>query len=270
MPITPIFNPEKAERPMRVAAFMSGSGTNITKMIELEKELEAREATSPFQVIFIFSDRSDGVCAGEKIACENGLPYFSYDIRTFHRVRSLKRSVKTPTGLAARKEYDRVAEGLVAAFDIDVIALGGYMSYTTLNRCVNVHPADLSIRLPDGGRKYVGDNAVGDAIYAGETILRASTLWTDQGVDTGPLLMVSEPLFVELPEPLEKLTRDTEKFLEIVDEHQERLKAVGDWKIFPLSIEMISRGRFAVDEKNQVYVDGDPVPHGYKEKSVAF
>jgi folate-dependent phosphoribosylglycinamide formyltransferase PurN len=226
---------------------MSGSGTNITKLIEREKELEAKEATSPFQVIFIFSDRSDGVCAGEKIACENSLPYFSHDIRAFHRVRSLKRS------------------GLVETFDIDVIALGGYMSYITLNRCVNVHPADLSICLSDGRRKYVGDNAVRDAIHAGETMLRASTLWTDEGVDTGPLLMVSKPLFVELSEPLERLTKDKEKFLEIVDEHQERLKAVGDWEIFPLSIEMISRGRFALDEKNNVYVDGEPVPEGYRE-----
>ncbi len=96
-------------------------------------------------------------------------------------------------------------------------------------------------------------------------MLRASTLWTDEGVDTGPLLMVSKPLFVELSEPLERLTKDKEKFLEIVDEHQERLKAVGDWEIFPLSIEMISRGRFALDEKNNVYVDGEPVPEGYRE-----
>ena len=113
MPITPIFNPEKAGRPMRVAAFMSGSGTNITKLIEREKELEAREATSPFQVIFIFSDRSDGICAGEKIACEYALPRFSTKCIYFNRVRSLKRSVKTTEGLAARKEYDRVAKGLV-------------------------------------------------------------------------------------------------------------------------------------------------------------
>jgi folate-dependent phosphoribosylglycinamide formyltransferase PurN len=267
MTLTPIFNPRKAGRPMRVAAFMSGSGTNIIKLIEREKALEARETTSPFHVVFIFSDRSDGGCAGEKIAYENGLPYFSYDIRTFHRIRSLKRSVRTPEGLAARKEYDGVAKGLVAAFDVDVIALGGYMSYITLNRCVNVHPADLSIYLPDGRRKYVGDHAVRDALSAGESMIRASTLWTDEGVDTGPLLMVSGPLSVELPEPLETLTSDKEKFLKIVDDHQERLKTVGDWKIFPLSIEMISRGRFALDEKNRVYVDGEPVPDGYQEKA---
>ena len=264
MPIIPIYDPEKTERPMRVAAFMSGSGTNIIKLIELEKRLNANEGASPFEITFIFSDRSDGDCAGEKIALDNGLPYFSYDTRAFHRLRSLKRTVQTPEGLAARKEYDRVAKKLVEAFEIDVVALGGYMSYITLNRCINVHPADLSIRLPDGQRKYVGDNAVRDAIASGETTLRASTLWTDEGVDTGPLLMVSDPLPVELPEPLETLTKNNKRYLEVVGEHQERLKEVGDWKIFPRTVEMIARGRFALDEEGRVYVDGQPVPEGYR------
>ena len=266
MPVTPIFDPEKSGRPMRVASFMSGSGTNIMKLLEREKALTAKEGTSPFEVSFIFSDRSDGKCVGEKIALDNGLPYFSYDIRAFHRLRSLKRTALTPEGQAARKEYDRIAETLINAFEIDAIALGGYMSYITLNRCVNVHPADLSICSSDGARKYVGDNAVYDAILAGEKSIRASTLWTDEGVDTGPLLMVSDPLSVKLPEALEELVKDKQNFLNIVDEHQERLKEAGDWKIFPLTIEMIARGRFALDNDNRVYVDGQHVPEGFREQ----
>lgn len=264
MPITPIFDPKLSERPMRVAAFMSGSGSNIMKLIEREKELKAAEGTSPFEVVFIFSDRSDGKCAGEKIALDNGLPYFSYDIRAFHRFRSLKRSVLAPEGMAARKAYDGMAKKLVQAFKVDVIALGGYMSYITLNRCVNVHPADLSISSPDGKRTYVGDNAVYDAILAGEASIRSSTLWTDEGVDSGPLLMVSDPLKIELPDAVDSLKKNREKFLEVVDEHQERLKEIGDWKIFPLSIEMIARGRFALDEDNRVFVDGQHVPEGFR------
>jgi len=265
MPIKPIYDPGKNEGPMRVAAFMSGSGTNIVKLIERRDILRAQEGTSPFDIIFLFSDRSDGACAGEKIALENGLPYFSYDTRVFHRLRSIKRTVRTPEGLAARKKYDgRVAGKLIEAFRIDVIALGGYMSYTTLNRCVNVHPADLSICLPDGRRKYTGDNAVRDAIASGETRLRSSTLWTDEGVDTGPLLMVSDPVPVELPEPLESLKKDTGRFLKVVERHQEKLKEMGDWVIFPRTVEMIARGRFALDKDNRVYVDGKPVPEGYR------
>jgi folate-dependent phosphoribosylglycinamide formyltransferase PurN len=265
MAIEPLFKPEKMSRPMRVAAFMSGSGTNIRRLLEHQKRLKAGKGSAPFEVVFIFSDRSDGACAGEKIALDNGLPYFSYDIRAFHRQREIKRTAITPEGLAARKEYDGVARRLLEAFEIDVIALGGYMSYITLNRCVNVHPADLSVLQPDGRRKFVGDDAVYDAIVAGEKTLRASTLWTDEGVDTGPLLMVSDPLPVELPEPLEVLLEDKNRLREVADAHQERLKEVGDWKIFPRTVELIAEGRFALDENNRVHVNGKPVPDGYRD-----
>jgi folate-dependent phosphoribosylglycinamide formyltransferase PurN len=265
METKPIFDPKTRGLPMRVAAFMSGSGTNIIKLIQREKELRKETGSSPFHIVFIFSDRSDGKCRGEEIACENGIPYFSYDIRTFYRLRGLKKSIADPQGLSVRKEFDSQAARLIKAFDIHIIALGGYMSYITLDGCINVHPADLSIRTPDGMRKYVGDHAVLDAIAAGETALRSSTLFTDKGVDTGPLLMVSQPLPVQLPEPLEQLLEDRNKLLKIAQEHQERLKEIGDWKIFPSTIEMIARGLFGMDRQNRVYVDGTPVPDGYRE-----
>ncbi|MBN1850163.1 MAG: formyl transferase [Deltaproteobacteria bacterium] len=265
MPVTPIFNPQEKQRSMRVAAFMSGSGTNIIKLLEKQKRLIKEKGQSPFEVIFVFSDRSDGKCQGEKIAYENGLPYFSYDIRVFHHKKGLKRTALTQEGLSARKAFDIVAQRLINAFDIDVVALGGYMSYTTIDRCVNVHPADLSILDQVGKRVYVGDHAVLDAIIAGEKTLRSSTLWTDKGVDTGPLLMVSDPLKVELPRILEELRKDKEALIRIADEHQEKLKKIGDWKIFPQTITMIAEGRFALDENQQVYVDGKPVINGFRE-----
>lgn len=261
----PFYNPEKKKGPMKVAAFMSGSGSNIKMLLKRERELIQAKGRSPFHVEFIFSDRSDGECKGERIALENGLPFFSYDIRRFHTMRGLDRTVHTASGLEARKEYDRVAANLVAAFDIDLIALGGYMSVTTLKGCVNVHPADLSILTPDGKRRYTGDHAVADAILAGERSLRASTLWTDQGVDTGPLLMVSGPVEVKLAEPIDALKKNGALLKQVVESHQEELKQKGDWIIFPRTIEMIAEGRFGLDEMNRVYVDERPVPDGYRD-----
>jgi folate-dependent phosphoribosylglycinamide formyltransferase PurN len=263
MKILPIYDPEKKGRPMRVAAFMSGTGSNIIRLIEHEKKLHREAGGSPFEVVFIFSDRSDGSCQGEKIARENGIPYFSFDIRVYHRMRGLKRTVSTAQGLSARKDYDRVAGSLTEAFDIDVKALGGYMSFITLDRCINVHPGDLSLLDSSGKRKYVGDNAVLDAISAGESVLRSSTIWTDQGVDTGPLLMISQPLKVELPEPIEDLLKQGERLVRAAKEHQNRLKKMGDWIIFPLTVEMIARGRFSMDDKKCLYVDGKPMPRGF-------
>jgi folate-dependent phosphoribosylglycinamide formyltransferase PurN len=264
MKITAIFDPRASNRPMRVAAFMSGSGTNVIRLLERERELENEPSGSPYKVIFIFSDRSDGVSAGEKLALDAGIPYFSYDIRRFYSLRGINRSCLTPEGMTARREFDSVASRLIKAFDIDIIALGGYMSYLTLKRCVNVHPADLSLLAPDGKRKYIGDHAVADAIANGEASLRASTIWTDAGVDTGPLLMVSNSLKVELPGPLPDILRDQLTFQKVVDEHQRRLKKIGDWEIFPLTVEMIARGRFSLDENYNVYVDGHPVSKGYR------
>ena len=83
-------------------------------------------------------------------------------------------------------------------------------------------------------------------------------------MDTGPLLMVSDPVTVELPEPLESLVADKEKLLKVAEEHQQKLKEVGDWAIFPETLEMIAQGRFALDEKNRVHVDGQPAPKGYR------
>ena len=267
MKIIPIFKPERNGRPMRVAAFMSGTGTNIVKLLELGKKLKIKEGVSPFEVVFVFSDRSDGSCQGERIAYENNIPYFSYDIRAFYRGRKAKRTVSSPEGLSLRREFDSVAAKLIKAFEIDLNVLGGYMSYITLDRCINVHPADLSILTPEGKRRFVGDHAVLDALLAGERSLCSSTIWTDRGVDTGPLLMVSNPLKVQITESLESLTRDRKRLMKIVEEYQERLKREGDWKIFPRTIEMIARGRFAFDEDKRLYVDGNPVPDGYRENA---
>jgi folate-dependent phosphoribosylglycinamide formyltransferase PurN len=251
---------------MRVAAFLSGSGSNVRRLIERWKQLEFEEGTPPFEVVVLFSDRADGSCAGESIAVEHCLPYVSYDIRAFHRSRGLKRSIKKPEGMAARREFDKVPSLVIKAFDVDVVALGGYMSYTTIPGCVNVHPADLSIKDNTGRRKYVGDHAVRDAVLAGETELRSSTLWTDKGVDTGPILMVSKPIPVKLPIPLPELIKDNARFEKTIDGLQENLKKDGDWKIFPGTIEMIARGRFSLDAGGMMYVDGSPAPDGLRER----
>lgn len=250
------FSPAAAGRPMRVAAFMSGSGTNIRRLLE--------RGSPHYEIAFIFSDRADGHCQGEKIALEYGLPYFSHDIRRYHELRGLPRSALTPAGRSARRAYDEVSRRLVRSFGVDLIALGGYMSYLTLRRGVNVHPADLSLSDAHGRRRFVGDDAVKDAIAAGQKELRASTLWIDRGVDTGPLLMVSDPLAVDLPGPLEEIVEDGRRLRAVADLHQERLKERGDWVIFPLTIELMAQGRLTINAQGVAELDGVARPGGVR------
>jgi folate-dependent phosphoribosylglycinamide formyltransferase PurN len=145
-----------------------------------------------------------------------------------------------------------------------MLALGGYMSFLTLKRGVNVHPADLSVTGAKGRRRFVGDDAVLDAIAAGQKELRSSTLWIDQGVDSGPLLLVSDPLPVDLPAPLEELLEDSARLRRVADEHQEALKQRGDWVIFPLTVELMALGRLTVNARGLAELDGREYPAGVR------
>ena len=261
---------QKGDAPMRVACFVSGSGTNARRIIERSLEEDSR-----YEVSLIFTDvRDDRLrrsgekrCRAKDIADEYGISYACEDIRDYYKEKGVKR-----TDLSLRPEFDRLVVEKLAPYGIDIIALAGYMSITTWplleayeGRMVNVHPADLSI-MEGNERKYVGIHVVRDAILAGERELRASTHVVREKVDHGEVLVVSEPVPVRLPGGVvvEELVRDKKLLGVIVDDHQERLKERGDWVIFPLTIQMIAEGRFALDGEGSVYVDGAPAPQGYR------
>jgi folate-dependent phosphoribosylglycinamide formyltransferase PurN len=267
---TPIFFPEDG-RSMRVACFVSGSGTNARKIIE-----GSHEDNSGYKVVLIFSDvrddrkRRDGskMCRAKEIADEYSIAYECVDIRDFYRERGVKR-----TGdLTLRPKFDLLILEVIGPHDIDVIALAGYMSVTTApllkaysGRILNVHPADLS--LMDGDeRRYVGIHVVQDAILDGETELRASTHIAREKVDHGEVLVISEPVPVELPEgvTLEALKEDKKIRSEVIGNHQDRLKRQGDWVLYPLTLKMIASGRFALAGEGDLYLDDVKAPYGLR------
>jgi folate-dependent phosphoribosylglycinamide formyltransferase PurN len=266
---TPIYTPREGER-MRVACFMSGSGTNTRKIIE-----HSLPPRSGYEVSLIFTDvrddrmKRDGGkrCRARDIAEEHGIAYECVDIRDFYRSRGVKR-----TDLSLRPEFDRIVVERIEPHGIDVIANAGYMSIMTepileryAGRIYNVHPADLSIMEGDE-KKYVGIHVVRDAILAGETEIRASTHVVREKVDHGEILVISEPVSVKLPEgvTLDALGQDRKLLAKVVSEHQDTLKERGDWVVYPLTLQMIAEGRFALDGKGKVYLDGEAVHHGLR------
>jgi folate-dependent phosphoribosylglycinamide formyltransferase PurN len=126
---------------------------------------------------------------------------------------------------------------------------------------VNVHPADLSIT-SNGKRKYTGDHAVRDAILSGERQLRSTTHIVEPEVDNGRILIISYQSEVNLPEgfdPNNKIQVDL-----VSSQNQNRLKEIGDWNIFPLTIELLSKGAFVQDEQGNLYCDNHPIPQGVR------
>lgn len=256
---------------MRIACFVSGSGTNARRIIERSLEPDCR-----YEVVLIFTDvrddrfKRDGGkrCRAWDICEEYSLAYRCEDIRDFYRSKGRK----SRRDLSLRPEFDARVVEKIAPYKIDLIALAGYMSITTHplleaydGRMVNVHPADLSI-MEGGKRKYVGIHVVKDAILAGEEGLRSSTHIVREKVDQGEILIISETLPVELPPgvDLKDLREDKELLERVVEDHQDRLKERGDWIIYPLTLQMIAEGRFSLDGRENVYFDGERLHNGLR------
>lgn len=255
---------------MRVACFMSGSGTNVLKILENQNR---KGDDCPYKVVLIFTDvfdPSNQRCKAQSISAQYQIPYEHNDMREFYR----RHGLESKKDLTLRPEYDQTTLKMIEKYDIDLVALCGYMSIVTHplldrfeDRIVNVHPADLSVRDGDK-RKYTGLNAVRDAILAGEKKLYSTTHIVREKVDYGEILMRSQPIDVNLPDSvtLEDLHKPENAALtkRIAAEHQERLKEKGDWVIYPKTLEMIGEGRYAVNGQGNVYVDGILMPNGFR------
>lgn len=266
MACTPIFDPAVG-RKMQVALFISGSGTNGVKIIE-----KSLEKNSNFEVSLIFSDIRDSrvrksgkkFTKAKEIADKYGISYECVDIRDFYNERGVKR-----TDLSLRPDFDKLVLEEIKGYELDLVINAGYMSIMTpvvvdhfAGKIVNVHPADLTVMDGDH-RKYVGIHVVEQAILEGDSSLRATTHIVREVVDGGEILVLSEPVPVELDVSLDELREDKKLRKTVVSEHQTRLKEKGDWVIFPMTIQMIAEGRFGISEDG-VCLDGKLAPNGYQ------
>ena len=202
---------------MKVACFLSGSGTNATKIIE-----RSLKPDSAYEVVLLFTDRRKSNV--RKISEKFGIPYECEDIKEFFKERNWR-------DLSLRPEYDQVVLRKIRPYRIDLIACAGYMSIISHpilqafgDKIINIHPSDLSLE-ENGSRKFVGVNAVRDAILAGEKELRTTVHVVRKNFDQGEILGISDPVFVNTG---------------TVEEHQLRLKQQCDWIIYPKIIQDIA------------------------------
>ncbi len=257
-----LYEPEKGI--MQIAGLMSGSGSNLRKIIEHEKTIESQEGKASYKVVVIFSENPSS--NAKKIAAEYGIPFVVRDLNAYYQERG-----KPRRDLTLRAEFDAETIEMLKPFNVAAAAYAGYMSIATpplINAFlgVNVHPADLTV-MNGNNRKYTGSHAVREAILAGEKQLRATTHLIEQEVDYGRILMVSSPLEVSLEEfnftSLTSLT-SKEQAERIVNTHQNRLKEIGDWIIFPRTLEYLAEGRYAQDDQGNLYFDNQPIPNGVR------
>jgi len=258
MKLVPLHDPSQG--PLRVAGLMSGSGTNLCKIVDHQRRIQAERGSSPYEMVVIFTDRADSQAV--RIGKQYDLPVVVRDLVAYRERRSISRR-----DLKAREAFDVETVAALSPFRAKAAAYGGYMSIATRPLIdaflgINVHPADLSVERPDGSRQYTGDHAVRDAIAAGESTLSSTTHIIEPVVDGGRILMISSPMEVSLQAGWDLATPADLAKAETFN--QDRLKERGDWVVFPRTVEDLALGRFACDEEGRLYYDGAPIPRGYR------
>ena len=248
---------DPATGPMRVVGLISGSGTNLVRILDHERRLGRERGAAPFTVVAIFSDNWQSKAA--EIGARHDLPVVIRDINAFYRTHGLPKA-----DLLIRPGFDRQTIEALRPFGARFAAYAGYMSVASpvlvgAFHGINVHPADLSIEA-GGRRRWVGGHAVRDAIKAGEKTIASTTHLIEETVDGGRLLLISRRIPVEVPPGADLTDKEVVRGLE--QANQARLKEQGDWVIFPKTLEFLADGRFAADGAGTIHFDGRPIPRG--------
>ncbi len=262
---------DPAEGQLLILALMSGSGTNLEKILEKQKELEQQlgKDKAPYKVVGIFADTYD--CRAIEIGTANNLPVRTIDIDKFYRARGRKDRRDDPDK-TIRCEFDGKLVEATKDWGAKAAAYAGYMSLASpvlVNAYlgVNVHPGDLSVVDERIGKKaYIGGGHIPSkkAIKAGETQLRATTHLIERDLDQGRIFMLSAPLDVPFPEGFDMNNDDA--LTALAKECQNTLKVMGDWEIFPRTLQYIAEGKYARDNAGDLWFRGAkkfiPLAHG--------
>jgi len=292
--LTQLYRP--TGKSMRLAIFMSGSGTNAKKIIERYLQDMGR-GFAPFRPVLIFTDNPDS--KAERIATQDyktsglEIAIVTNPIREFYAKRGAKLADRS-----IREMYDKEQADMLQDHGIDAIALAGYDWVVSPILCdffniVNVHPGDLRVVDENGKRKYFGLAWVpsAKAILDGKNYVHTSVHLVTSELDGGTLLGISAPQ----PVPDQVMPLQNRKVLlgegmnslkEVMDyvrQHpdmpdadiskmfpiygfakdcQERLKVHGDWVVFPQVTSWLSLGKYAMGKSGKIYFENKPVPDG--------
>ena len=232
--LTPLFSPK---RKMRVAGFMSGTGSNLRTILENQKE-------SNYEIVMIYSNAAaEKTCKGRQISEEYGIPYYCRDIKEYYK----EKECSDLRDMSIRAEYDEKTVSILEKNSIDAVALCGYLSVVTKAiydkfLTVNIHPADLRILDSEGNRRYAGcmkEKCVEKAAHDKRDEFRSTIHLVNDEVDGGIILTVSEPVDMS-PEGVLKTFENLNK---------------KGCAAYAETLKKLSRGHYWVDKEEQVSID---------------
>lgn len=238
----PIFIP--GGKPMMVAVFISGSGTNLKALCEEELKLRGSNWTN-WQISLVFTN-VDG-CEGIKIADAYDKYVTSLSSKNFFDMLGTN-----PDDEDSRKYFDAAVISLIEQFlKPDLIVLAGYrrrlsnLFYSRYhNRILNMYPGDIT-------KPYLvrGLDASIQAIRNHEKTIKATVYFDQPGSRFGIPLLQSNPV------SLENYTENNR------DEINLKIREEAEWIIFPYAISnLIALGNVSVDKDNRLFYKNKQIP----------
>ena len=265
-------------RPMRVVPFFSGGASSAKSMYNDSNHGEL------YEVVGAFTDNpiSEKSLRGRRLIEE----IFSAPLLGLSRKDFYDREELDPQDSGSRKKYYEEVARQIEPFEADVIAMCGYMhivteplltSYTVLN----VHPADLSILTDQDGkrihlgcmprekaeeviqerqlrRKYIGDDAVYDAITAGEGYVLSTVHIATEEVDGGPIVVQSHAFGID-----QNYVRslDEKGLREYAGNLQIDMKTYCDGPAYLRALELLATTLDVTPDKRLI-LNGEELPYG--------
>ena len=164
-----------------IAVFVSGSGTNLQALIDWEKQ-----GKLVAKIVLVVSNNPDAF--GVKRAQEAGIPTLIVNHKEYD----------------TREEHEEEIEKHLRNHQVEILVLAGYMRLLTSNfvsrwhhKIINLHPSLLP--------SFTGINAIEQAFTYGVKVTGVSTIFVDEGVDTG-IIILQDIVKVLSEDSLESLT----------------------------------------------------------------
>jgi phosphoribosylglycinamide formyltransferase 1 len=202
---------------MRIAVFVSGSGTNLKALIDAQ----AAGRLGSGEITLVVSDKEEAFAL--KRAREAGIDTFVF----------------TPGQGTTREEYDSRLAEKIDSDKIDLVVLAGFMRVLSASfvsrysgRILNIHPALLPA--------FKGTRGIKDAYEYGVKVTGVTVHFVTEELDAGPVIL-QESIRVEEQDSLEELE---EKIHDL--EH----------RLYPEAVRLFADGKLDLDGR-RVRIEND-------------
>ena len=195
---------QHSKRPVNIAVFVSGGGTNLQALIDAQESGIIKSG----RIRLVIASRADAYALLR--AANAGIDAFAISKKRY----------------GSQEAAEREIEKKLAEYEIDLIALAGYLSILSApftrrwdHRIINIHPALIPSFC---GKGFYGLKVHEEALRYGVKVTGATTHFVNEIPDGGEIIM-QKAVNVE--------PGDTPEML------QRRVMEQAEWIILPLSVE---------------------------------